>query len=217
MSQEQSKKYAANTALEYIEDNSIVGVGTGSTIAHFIPALAEIKHRIEGAVASSPATETLLKEHNIPVFNHNTVSPLSIYIDSTDEATRFKHLIKGGGGALTGEKILAEASQKFICILDHSKLVDRLGKFPLPVEVMPMAQSQVARALVKLGGSPLLRENFKTDHGNIILDVHNLSINEPTALEQEINQIVGVVSNGLFAKRSADLLIVANNDKIETI
>lgn len=216
MSQDQKKQRAADTAIEYIEDDSVIGVGTGSTVNYFIDALAGIKHRIGGAISSSLATEELLKKHHIPVMPLNNVIELDIYIDGADEATRHKHLIKGGGGALTREKIVAAASNQFVCIIDDSKLVDVLGKFPLPVEVIPMAQSYVGRQLVKLGGQPVLREGFTTDNGNIIIDVHNLSIRDPVHLEEELNQIAGVVCNGIFARRGADVLLVAD-DKSVTI
>ena len=202
---------------KYVVDDMVIGVGTGSTVNYFIEKLATVKHRIEAAVASSVATEELLKKHHIPVVSLNSVNELKVYIDGTDEATKYLHLIKGGGGALTREKIIAAASDKFVCIADDSKLVDVLGAFPLPVEVIPMAQSYVARKLVSLGGQPILRQGVTTDNGNIILDVHNLSITQPVELEGEINQITGVVSNGLFARRPADVLLVADEDSVRTI
>ena len=217
MNQDEKKQAAAAAAIKYVEDDVIVGVGTGSTVNFFIDELAKIKHCIKGAVSSSVATEERLKQHNIPVFDLNSVDDLPIYIDGADEATRHLHLIKGGGGALTREKIVAAVSKKFVCIVDDSKLVDVLGKFPLPVEVIPMARSYVARQLVKAGGQPILREGFTTDNGNIILDVHNLKILEPIELETKLNQIVGVVTNGLFACRSADILILASDKEISTI
>ncbi len=213
MSQEK-KQRAARAALDYIEDDMIVGVGTGSTVNCFIDELAQIKHRIDGAVASSIATEVRLSQHRIPLVDLNGVRDLSVYVDGADEATRHLQLIKGGGGALTREKITAAVSEKFICIVDDSKLVDVLGTFPLPIEVIPMARSHVAREILKLGGQPVLREGFTTDNGNIILDVHNLSILNPTELEQHINQIVGVVTNGLFAIRRADMLLVASDRRV---
>lgn len=213
MSQEK-KQRAARAAIEFVEDNMLVGVGTGSTVNCFIDELAQIKHRIDGAVASSVATETRLRQHNIPVLDLNGVGELSVYIDGADEATRHLQLIKGGGGALTREKITAAVSNRFICIVDDTKLVDVLGAFPLPVEVIPMARSYVAREIVKLGGQPVLRQDFITDNGNVILDVHNLSIINPIELEQAIDEIVGVVTNGLFAKRSADLLLVADDKQV---
>lgn len=217
MTADEKKQAAAEAALEYIDDNVIVGVGTGSTVNFFIDALAGIKHRIDGAVSSSMASEQRLKGHNIPVLNLNHINELPVYIDGADESTRNLDLIKGGGGALTREKIVAAASEKFICIVDDSKLVDVLGTFPLPVEVIPMAQSYVAREIVKLGGQPILRDGFSTDNGNIILDVHNLSILNPRELETSLNQITGVVTNGLFAHRPADILLVASDDGIKTL
>ena len=209
MNQDELKQQAAEAALKFVEDDMIVGVGTGSTVNFFIDALATIKHRIEGAVASSVVTEERLKAHHIPVLNLNSVGELPLYVDGADEATKNRHLIKGGGGALTREKIVAAASRKFVCVIDSSKEVDMLGKFPLPVEVLPMAQSYVAREMVKLGGQPVLREGFTTDNGNIILDIHNLTIHKPLELEQSINNITGMVSNGLFAIRGADILLIA--------
>lgn len=214
MNQDQLKQKAAETALEFIDDNMVVGVGTGSTVNFFIGALAGIKHKIDGAVASSVATEERLKAHNIPVIDLNNAGQLSIYVDGADEATRNLHLIKGGGGALTREKIVAAASRRFVCIVDNSKLVNTLGQFPLPVEVIPMAQSYIARELVKLGGQPELREGFKTDNGNVILDVHNLKISSPSELETQINNLPGVVTNGLFALRGADILLVAQEGEV---
>ena len=213
MSQEK-KQRVARAAIELVEDNMLVGVGTGSTVNCFIDELAQIKHRIDGAVASSVATETRLRQHNIPMLDLNGVSELSVYIDGADEATRHLQLIKGGGGALTREKITAAVSNRFICIVDDTKMVDVLGEFPLPVEVIPMARSYVAREIVKLGGQPVLRQDFITDNGNVVLDVHNLSIINPIELEQAIDEIVGVVTNGLFAKRRADLLLVADDNQV---
>lgn len=217
MNADQKKQAAAKAALAYIEDDSIVGVGTGSTVNFFIEYLAGIKHRIEGAVSSSIASEELLRKHNIPIFNLNNVDDLPVYIDGADESTHNLHLIKGGGGALTREKIVAAVSKKFVCIVDDSKLVDILGKFPLPVEVIPMAQSYVAREITKLGGQPVLRQGFTTDNGNIILDVHNLKILNPVEMESKLNQITGVVTNGLFAQRPADILLIAGDDAVKTI
>lgn len=217
MDQNNKKQMVARAALEYVEDEMIVGVGTGSTVNYFIEHLGTIRHRIEAAVASSVASEELLKKHRIPVMDLNSVNELRIYVDGADEATKNLHLIKGGGGALTREKIIAAASSRFICIVDDSKLVDVLGTFPLPVEVIPMAQSYVARQLVGLGGQPILRTGFTTDNGNIILDVHNLDITRPWDLEEEINQITGVVTNGLFARRPADVLLVGDGDSVKTI
>ena len=215
MTQDEKKKQVAEAALAYVEDDSIVGVGTGSTVNFFIDCLASIKHRIDGAVSSSDATEALLKQHNIPVLSLNSANDIPVYVDGADEATKHLHLIKGGGGALTREKIVAAASKKFICIIDETKMVDVLGTFPLPVEVIPMAQSYIAREITKLGGQPILREGFTTDNGNIILDVHNLSIIKPVELEQELNQLAGVVTNGLFAQRPADVLLVASDSGVQ--
>ena len=217
MSQDDRKKRAAEAALKYVEDDMIVGVGTGSTVNFFIDALAGMRGRIEGAVASSVATEARLKQHGIPVVHLNSVMELPLYVDGADEATRHRQLIKGGGGALTREKIVAAVSRRFVCIVDESKLVDVLGRFPLPVEVIPMAQSHVGRQLAKLGGQPALRQGFTTDNGNIILDVHNLTIMDPVPLEERINNIAGVVCNGLFARRGADVLLVANGDNVTCI
>jgi len=217
MTQDEKKKQVAEAALAYVEDDTIVGVGTGSTVNFFIDCLASIKHRIDGAVSSSDATEALLKQHNIPVLSLNSANDIPVYIDGADEATKHLHLIKGGGGALTREKIVAAASKKFVCIIDESKMVDVLGTFPLPVEVIPMAQSYVAREITKLGGQPILREGFTTDNGNIILDVHNLSILKPVELEQELNKLAGVVTNGLFAQRPADVLLVASDSDVKVL
>ncbi len=217
MSQDERKKAVAEAAIDYIEEDSVVGVGTGSTVNFFIDTLATIKHKIEGAVSSSEASEALLKQHNIPVLPLNSVFEIPVYVDGADEATKNKHLIKGGGGALTREKIVAAASNKFVCIVDDSKIVPMLGKFPLPVEVIPMAQSYVARQLAKLGGQPVLREGFTTDNGNIIIDVHNLKIENPIELEKKLNQLVGVVTNGLFAQRGADVILVAGKEGVSTI
>ncbi len=217
MSQDERKKEAAIAAIKFIEDDTIVGVGTGSTVNFFIEELAGIKARIDGAVSSSVASEKLLKEHGIPVVSLNSVIDIPVYVDGADESTRHRYLVKGGGGALTREKIVAAASQKFVCIIDDSKLVPMLGAFPLPVEVIPMAQSYVAREITKLGGQPILREGFTTDNGNIILDVHNLKIENPPELETKLNQIVGVVTNGLFARRPADIVLMAGKNGIETL
>ena len=217
MTQDEKKKQVAEAALAYVEDDSIVGVGTGSTVNFFIDCLASIKHRIDGAISSSDATEALLKQHNIPVLSLNSANDIPVYIDGADEATKHLHLIKGGGGALTREKIVAAASKKFVCIIDETKMVDVLGTFPLPVEVIPMAQSYIAREITKLGGQPILREGFTTDNGNIILDVHNLSIIKPVELEQELNQLAGVVTNGLFAQRPADVLLVASDSGVQIL
>ena len=217
MTQDEKKLRVAEAALKYIEDDSIIGVGTGSTVNFFIEQLARVRHRIDGAVSSSIASETLMQKYKIPVIPLNGVNELSVYIDGADEATEHLHLVKGGGGALTREKIVAAASRKFVCIIDDSKLVGVLGQFPLPVEVIPMAQSYVAREIVKLGGQPELRQGFTTDNGNIILDVHNLSITQPQELEKNLNNIAGVVCNGLFALRPADVLLIADDNQVKTI
>lgn len=214
MSQDRKKKNAAKIAIDYVKNNSIIGVGTGTTINFFIEELGKNKGLIDGAISTSVTTEKLLKEQHIPVLPLNSVIDLPIYIDGADEVTHNKHLIKGGGGALTQEKIVAAASKQFVCIIDDSKLVPLLGGFPLPVEVIPMAQSYVAREIAKLGGQPELRQDFLTDNGNIILDIHNLKIENPSELENQLNQITGVVTNGLFAKRPADTLIIATDDGI---
>ncbi|CRI65138.1 Ribose 5-phosphate isomerase A [Thiocapsa sp. KS1] len=214
--QDAMKKQAAEAALAYVEDG-IVGVGTGSTVNHFIDALAGIKGRIEGAVSSSVVSTERLKGHGIPVYDLNAVGELSVYVDGADESNAQLQLIKGGGGALTREKIVAAASRQFICIADESKLVKVLGAFPLPVEVIPMARSYVARELVQLGGTPVWREGFVTDNGNLILDVQHLEIMEPAKLEQTINNIAGVVTVGIFALRPADVLILGTPDGPKTL
>ncbi len=214
MLQDQKKRDAAKAAIDYIKNSAVIGVGTGSTVNFFIEELAKNKGLIDGVVSSSVATENLLKKHNIPVIALNSIIELPIYIDGADEATKNKHLIKGGGGALTREKIIAAASKQFICIIDDTKLVPLLGNFPLPVEVIPMAQSYVAREITKLGGRPELRQDFITDNGNVILDIHNLKIENPSELENKLNQITGVVTNGLFAKRPADVLVVASDNEV---
>ncbi|MBV2208755.1 MAG: ribose-5-phosphate isomerase RpiA [Thermomonas sp.] len=203
------KKLAAERAIEYVEDGMIVGVGTGSTVAYFIDALAAWKDRIQGAVSSSEQSTARLKAHGIEVIDLNAAGPLSLYVDGADECDGNKCLIKGGGAALTREKIIAEASERFICIIDPSKQVPVLGKFPLPVEVIPMARSLVAREILKMtGGDPVWRDGVTTDNGNVILDIHNLAITDPVAMERALNQIPGVVSVGLFARRPADVVIV---------
>ncbi len=216
MSTEKNKQIAAEAALDYIQVNDVVGVGTGSTANYFIDSLAAIKGKIDGAVASSEATSDRLKKHGIQVLDLNSVATLPIYVDGADEATRHKHLIKGGGGALTREKIVAAVSEKFVCVADDSKLVDVLGAFPLPIEVIPMARSYVARELVKLRGVPELRENFVTDNGNIVLDVHNLEILNPIKMEHELNNLAGVVTVGIFSIRPADVLILGTDQGPET-
>jgi ribose 5-phosphate isomerase A len=217
MTPDDKKQAVALAALEYVESGWVVGVGTGSTANHFIDGLARIKGKLDGAVASSNATAERLKKHGIAVLDLNATGDLPLYVDGADEATKHLHLIKGGGGALTREKIVAAASQKFVCIADDSKLVGVLGKFPLPVEVIPMARSYVARQIVQLGGQPVLRENFKTDNGNIILDVHNLEILNPVDLEEKLDHIAGVVTNGLFARRPADVLLLASDQGVKTL
>lgn len=211
------KRAAAIAALEYVEEGSILGVGTGSTVNYFIEALAEKRLDITGAVASSKATADQLKFHKIPLVDPNACGIIPVYIDGADEATAHLSLIKGGGGALTGEKILVAQSRKFICIIDEKKKVDVLGTFPLPIEVIPMARSYVARELVKLGGDPVYRSNFVSDHGNIILDVFNLDLTNPTKMEEIINNITGVVTNGLFAKRPADVLLIGSDQGVEKV
>lgn len=217
MSLEDQKRKAAEQALEHVEDDSIVGVGTGSTANFFIDLLARHKAEFDGAVASSEATAQRLKGHGIPVYDLNSVSELEFYVDGADESNERLELIKGGGAALTREKIVAAVAKQFICIADQSKLVPLLGAFPLPVEVIPMARSHVARQLVKLGGDPVYRDGVLTDNGNIILDVHNLRIDSPVALEEKINNIVGVVTVGLFAARPADLLLLGTAEGVKTL
>lgn len=216
MSQDEMKRRAAQAALEYVE-GGIVGVGTGSTVNHFIDLLANIKHKIEGAVSSSEASTQRLKERGIDVINLNSAGDLEIYVDGADESNHQLQLIKGGGGALTREKIVAAASKQFVCIADSSKLVQVLGAFPLPVEVIPMARSFVARQLVKKGGTPVWREGVVTDNGNHILDVHQLEILDPQHFEQEINNLAGVVTVGLFALRPADVLILGTDSGTKTL
>ncbi|WP_287962636.1 ribose-5-phosphate isomerase RpiA [Alcanivorax sp.] len=208
MNQDVLKKQVAEAALRFVPEGDIIGVGTGSTANFFIDALATLKDRIKGTVASSEATAERLKQHGIEVFSLNDVGSLSVYVDGADEVNQHREMIKGGGGALTREKIVAAMAKEFICIVDGSKQVNRLGAFPLPIEVIPMARSYVARKLVALGGQPQYREGFLTDNGNIILDVHNLDISNPIELETTLNNIVGVVTNGLFAKRPADIVLV---------
>ncbi|CAB1277136.1 ribose-5-phosphate isomerase RpiA [Candidatus Nitrosacidococcus tergens] len=217
MNPDEMKKTAAKAALEYVESGAVVGVGTGSTINHFINFLGTIKGKIEGAVSSSESSTARLKALNIPVYDLNTVSDLPVYIDGADESNHYLQLIKGGGGALTREKIITAVSKKFVCIADQSKLVDILGKFPLPVEVIPMARSYVAREIVKMGGEPVYRENFITDNGNQILDIHGLEIMESAKLEAQLNNITGVVTNGLFAMKPANVLILGTPEGAKTI
>ena len=215
--QDELKRAVARAAIEYVPIDSIVGVGTGSTANFFIDELAGIKHKIRGAVASSEASAKRLMGHGIEVLPLNDAGDLEVYVDGADEITRHLHMIKGGGGALTREKIVAAASKKFVCVCDASKLVDVLGKFPLPIEVIPMARSSVARQLAALGGQPKLREGFTTDNGNIILDVHGLSIMNPVELESTLDHIAGVVTNGLFARRGADVLLLGTTEGVKTM
>ena len=217
MTQDELKQAVAKEAIKHVPDYCIVGVGTGSTANYFIDELGKIKHRIEGAVASSEASAQRLRKHGIEVHDLNNVKDLPVYVDGADEITRHMAMIKGGGGALTREKIVAAVARQFICIADDSKLVDVLGRFPLPVEVLPMARSYVARELVKLGGQPAWRQGFTTDNGNLILDVHNMQILNPPELEAAINQITGVVTNGLFARRGADILLLGTAKGVETL
>jgi len=208
MSQESLKKSAAQAALDYIEYGMVIGVGSGSTVNYFIEALKSVKGKIEGAIASSVATEKKLRALSIPLLDLNSINELPLYVDGTDEINSAKQMIKGGGGALTREKIIAAVAKKFVCIADQTKKVDLLGTFPVAIEVIPMARSYVARQIVKLGGDPVYRQGFVTDNGNIILDVHNLKILDPIALEQKLNNIIGVVANGIFAMRPADVLLL---------
>lgn len=217
LTQDDLKRAVAQAAIAYVPDDCIVGVGTGSTANFFIDELAKIKHRIDGAVASSEASAKRLQGHGIEVLSLNDAGELPVYVDGADEINRRMHMVKGGGGALTREKIVAAASKKFICVCDQSKLVDVLGKFPLPIEVIPMARSYVAHEVAKLGGQPKLREGFTTDNGNIILDVHGLSIVNPVELETALNQLAGVVTNGLFARRAADVLLLGTPEGVKTL
>ncbi|MCK9258910.1 MAG: ribose-5-phosphate isomerase RpiA [Azoarcus sp.] len=215
MTQDELKKAAALAALKEVEDGSIVGVGTGSTVNHFIDGLAGMRDRIRGAVSSSEASSKRLADQGIKLFSLDAIEEIPVYVDGADEIDGRFNMIKGGGGALTREKIVAAVARRFVCICDASKKVATLGKFPLPVEVIPMAAAQVAREITRLGGSPRLREGFVTDNGNLILDVHGLSISDPVAMETALNQIVGVVTNGLFARRGADVLLLASADGVE--
>ncbi|MFA3792943.1 ribose-5-phosphate isomerase RpiA [Aliiglaciecola sp. SL4] len=214
MTQDEKKRAAGEAAVKFVTDDSIIGVGTGSTVHYFISALESVKHKIKGAVSSSDDSTAKLKAMGIEVFDLNSVDKFDIYVDGADEITKHKHMIKGGGAALTREKIVAAVAKKFVCIIDDSKQVPVLGAFPLPVEVIPMARSFVARELVKLGGDPEYRQGVTTDNGNVILDVHNLKILNPVELEQQINQIPGVVTNGLFAMRAADIVLVATDSEV---
>jgi ribose 5-phosphate isomerase A len=217
MDQSALKREVAKAAIAYVRDGCVVGVGTGSTANFFIEELVKIKGRIDGAVASSEASAARLKAGGIHVFDLNAVSDLPVYVDGADEVTRHLHMVKGGGGALTREKIVAAVARTFVCIADESKLKDTLGAFPLPVEVIPMARSYVARELVKLGGQPEWRQGFVTDNGNLILDVHGLKIVNPVELEDALNQIVGVVTNGLFARRGADVLLLGTAGGVQSL
>jgi len=217
MTQDDLKRAVALAAITHVPADCIVGVGTGSTANFFIDELGKIKHKIQGAVASSEASAKRLQAHGIEVISLNDAGTLPVYVDGADEITRHLHMVKGGGGALTREKIVAAASRKFVCLCDSSKLVDVLGKFPLPIEVIPMARSYVARQLVALGGQPKLREGFTTDNGNLILDVHGLSILNPVELETTLNNITGVVTNGLFARRAADVLLLGTPEGVQTL
>jgi ribose 5-phosphate isomerase A len=217
MNQDQLKELVAREALKHVLEDAVIGVGSGSTVDFFIDQLASIKGRIDGAVAASEASAERLKKHGIRVFDLNSVNELPVYIDGADEVTEHLHMIKGGGGALTREKITAAVAKKFVCICDASKLVPVLGRFPLPVEVIPMARSYVGRELVKMGAHPRLRENFTTDNGNLVLDCHGLMLLDPPKTEGELNQIAGVVTNGIFARRPADVLLLAEASGVRVI
>jgi len=217
MSQDQLKRAVAREALKHVVEDAVVGVGSGSTVNLFIDALASIKGRIEGAVAASEASAERLKRHGIRVFDLNSVNELPVYVDGADEVNEHLYMIKGGGGALTREKIIAAVARRFVCICDASKLVPVLGKFPLPLEVIPMARSYVGRRLLALGGQPELREGYRTDNGNLIIDCHGLSIVDPPQLEAELNNIAGVVTNGIFARRPADLLLLGTAQGVRTM
>jgi ribose 5-phosphate isomerase A len=216
MTQNQQKKAVAEAAMTYIKDDMVIGVGTGSTVNYFIESLASIKHKIEYVVSSSEGSTKLLKKIGIQVVNLNYAGSIDIYVDGADECNSYKQLIKGGGGALTREKILAVNAKKFICIIDKLKQVDILGSFPIPIEVIPMARGYVAKEIIKLGGQPVYREEFITDNGNIILDVHNMKVMEAKSLEYELNNITGIVTNGIFAHRSADVVLVGTENGVET-
>ena len=217
MTQDEQKRLVAHEAIKYVVEDGYVGVGTGSTVNYFIDELAKIKNRVRGAVASSVQTAERLTQLGIPQVELTSVSDLPVYIDGADETTAHGAMIKGGGGALTREKIVAAVAQRFVCIVDHSKLVGVLGNYPLPVEVIPMARSHVAQQLVRLGGYPQLREHFFTDNGNIILDVEDLTILNPVELEAKLNNIVGVVTNGLFARRGADVILIGTDSGVQTL
>lgn len=217
MTQDELKQAVANAALDYVVEGRLVGVGTGSTARCFIEALAGIKHRITGAVASSEDTRRRLEGHGIKVFDLNEITDLPVYIDGADEINAEMHMIKGGGGALTREKIVSAVAEKFVCIVDGSKYVEVLGKFPLPIEIIPMARAQITRELTQLGGHPVLREGFVTDNGNLILDVHGLQILDPVDLESRLNHIPGVVTNGLFARRPANVCLMGTEKGVITL
>ena len=216
MTQDELKKQVAEAALKYVVEDAAIGVGSGSTVFAFIEFLSKIKNKVEGAVAASEASAERLKKHGIRVLDLNSVNELQVYVDGADEVTEHLHMIKGGGGALTREKIVAAVAKTFVCICDSSKLVPVLGKFPLPVEVIPMARGYVGREMLKRKAHPVLRENFETDNGNLILDCHGLTILDPPALEAELNGIAGVVTNGIFARRGADVLLLATPDGVTT-
>jgi ribose 5-phosphate isomerase A len=217
MTQDELKQMVAREALKYVVEDAVVGVGSGSTVDLFIDALAGMKGRIEGAVAASERSAVRLKKHGIRVLDLNSVNELPVYVDGADEVTEHLQMIKGGGGALTREKIMAAVARRFVCIADASKLVPVLGKFPLPVEVIPMARSHVGRELLRMGGNPSLRENYKTDNGNLVLDCRGLTILDPAQMESDLNQIAGVVTNGLFARRPADVLLLAGPSGVQTL
>jgi ribose 5-phosphate isomerase A len=217
MNQDELKKSVALKALDYIEHGIVLGVGSGSTVNYFIDALKSVKHKIEAAVASSVATAEKLKSLSIPLIDLNAVNDLPLYIDGADEINPYKYMIKGGGAALTREKIIAAVAKKFVCIADQTKQVDLLGQFPVPIEVIPMARSYVARQLVKLGGDPVYRQGVVTDNGNVIIDVHHLKLLNPIEMEQKINNITGVVTNGIFAMRPADILLLASDQGIKIL
>ena len=216
MTQDELKKQVAEAALKYVVEDAAIGVGSGSTVFAFIEFLSKIKNKVEGAVAASEASAERLKKHGIRVLDLNSVNELQVYVDGADEVTEHLHMIKGGGGALTREKIVATVAKRFVCICDSSKLVPVLGKFPLPVEVIPMARGYVGREMLKRKAHPVLRENFETDNGNLVLDCHGLTILDPPALEAELNGIAGVVTNGLFARRGADVLLLGTPDGVTT-
>jgi ribose 5-phosphate isomerase A len=217
MTQDELKELVAKEALKHVVEDAVVGVGSGSTVFKFIDALATIKGRIEGAVAASEASAERLKKHGIRVFDLNSVDELPVYVDGADEITEHLHMIKGGGGALTREKIVAAVAKRFVCICDASKLVPVLGKFPLPVEVIPMARSYVGRELLRMGGQPELRENYKTDNGNLIIDCYGLTLLDPVRTETDLNNVAGVVTNGIFARRPADVLVLGASSGIRTL